>query len=600
MKHIILVLLIFCNAHLFSQNQNYIDSLLAIIKTLPDDTNKVKLLDEISYEYTGNSFEKAIMYANMELELSQKLKYKRGEAASYNSMGNAHTDKGDFANGLNYYIRCLKIYEKLSDQIFIIKSYNNIANIYLTQQDYDKALEYFFKVYNAMDLIKDKATEGNACNNIGIVYKNKKEYDKALEFHLKGLAARIQTGNKKSIASSYNNIGVTYQDMKQFDKAIESYKKSISLRKEINDLSGIASSLINLGKTYNMMKQFDNALPYLYEGEKYALLSGNENWRLNAYGNIVDSFEGLKDYKNESAYLMKYIALNDSLFNKEKSQQIIDMQTKYETEMKEKENKLLLQKNEIQQLEISRSNYLIIGILAILLFVILIAYLFIHQNKLNALQRTMQLEQQLLRSQMNPHFIFNSLTAIESYIYKNEPKEAGKYLANFARLMRLILENSREEYIPLSKEINTLEYYLQLQKNRFDNTFDYTIDLSDDIDPEMIAIPPMLAQPFIENSIEHGIRNIEIKGKIKISFRLNGEQLIFQVEDNGVGFNKSLSIKGQNEVHKSMATTITMERLDILNKRKKNKIRLLVNELKDSMNNVMGTQVSFAIPFKKR
>ncbi|MCW3102049.1 MAG: hypothetical protein JWO09_489 [Bacteroidetes bacterium] len=582
-----------------SQDQGAIDSLLKVLNTSAEDTTKVRLFDDLSYEYSGNSFDSAVYYAQQELSLSKKLNYKLGEASAYNAMGMANEDKGDFLKALEYYMKSLRLKEEMGDRMLVIHQYNNIANIYVSQGDNDKALEYFFKVLEHKDELNSRSTEGNIYNNIGIIYKNKKQYAKAIEYHMKGLEARKLAGEAKPIAGSYNNIGATYMEMKQYDKAIASYTEALRIRKPINDLSGIASASINMGRAYNLMKRFELALPYLAEGEHYAMLSGNNNWRVNAYGNIVDAYEGLNDYKNANKYLQKYIALNDSLYNKEKSQQIIDMQTKYESEKKENDNKLLLQQNQIQQLQLSRSHYLVAGISLVLLLVIAIAFLFIRQGKLNARQRTVQLEQQLLRSQMNPHFIFNSLIAIESYIYKNEAKEAGRYLSGFARLMRLILENSREEYIPLSKEIQTLEYYLQLQKNRFDNSFEYSIELAEGLDPESIAIPPMLAQPFIENSIEHGLKNTDKPGEIRIYFKLEDRQLVFEVKDNGIGLERSLAIREQNKTHQSMATAITMERLSVLNRRKRKKIRLLIADLKDSVDNVLGTQVSFAIPFKE-
>jgi len=599
--HVCLLAIALCGIHSHScaQNRRPVDSMLNVLNTSAEDTNKVRLLDNISYEYCGNLYDSAIYYAELELALSQKLHYKFGEASAYNAIGMANDDKGDFLKALEYYMKSLRLKEEMGSRLLVIHAYNNIANIYTNQGNYDKALEYFFKVLEHKDELNSKSTEGNVFNNIGIIYKNKKQYAKAIEYHLKGLEARKQAGAPKPISGSYNNLGVTYMDMKLYDKAIAAYTEALRLRRPINDLSGIAATCINMGNTYNLMKRFDLALPYLKEGEHYAVLSGNDNWRANAYANVVDTYEGLNDYKTANKYLLKYISLNDSLFNKEKSQQIVDMQTKYDTERKENDNKLLLQQNQIQQLQLSRNNYLLAGISLLLLLVIVIAFLFIRQGKLNARQRTIQLEQQLLRSQMNPHFIFNSLIAIESYIYKNEPKEAGRYLSGFARLMRLILENSREEYIPLSKEIKTLEYYLQLQKNRFDNSFEYSIELAEGLDPESIAIPPMLAQPFIENSIEHGLKNTDRPGEIRIHFKLEDKQLVFEVKDNGIGLERSLAIREQNKTHQSMATAITMERLSVLNRRKRKKIRLLIAELRDSVDNVLGTQVSFAIPFKE-
>jgi LytS/YehU family sensor histidine kinase len=200
---------------------------------------------------------------------------------------------------------------------------------------------------------------------------------------------------------------------------------------------------------------------------------------------------------------------------------------------------------------------------------------------------------------MNPHFIFNSLIAIESFIYKNEPREAGKYLSGFAKLMRLILENSREEYIALDKEIKTLQYYLELQKLRFEEKFVYSIEVEEGLDAENMVIPPMLAQPFIENSIEHGLKNINAMGEIRIRFSKKENDLIFELVDNGIGLERSVTIDREEKKHKSMATIITNERLAILNTKKKDKIKIFIGEIRDSYDKVLGTKVSFSIPAKE-
>jgi LytS/YehU family sensor histidine kinase len=271
----------------------------------------------------------------------------------------------------------------------------------------------------------------------------------------------------------------------------------------------------------------------------------------------------------------------------------------YEFEKKETAAKLEQLKKEAVAAAVSKKQQIIIwAVGALLLLAIIIFILIVRQNKFRAEQRSMQLEQQLLRSQMNPHFIFNSLIAIESFIYKNEPKEAGKYLSGFARLMRLILENSKEEFVPLEKEIQTLENYLKLQKLRYDDAFEYSINVEENIDSAIIEIPPMLAQPFIENAIEHGLKGLGKKGSISINFFLKNGELVFEVLDNGVGFEKSKAINNKAEGHRSLAITITQNRLKNLNK-KNRKIKVMMEDMKDDENRTIGAKVTFVVPYTK-
>ncbi len=213
-------------------------------------------------------------------------------------------------------------------------------------------------------------------------------------------------------------------------------------------------------------------------------------------------------------------------------------------------------------------------------------------------QKIIELEQRILISQLNPHFIFNSLTAIQSYIFRNEPYYAGKYLANFSKLIRLILENSRQQFIPIAKEKETLNYYLDLQAFRFDGKFDYTISISPDIDEEHFHVPPMLAQPFIENSIEHGIIHLGYKGKIDVRYSLKNDKLIVEIEDNGIGIGKAQGAKNDKwEKHKSLATLITQDRLKNLKKVYGKTVKMHIEDLsaKDSTNK-QGTLITFTIP----
>lgn len=218
-------------------------------------------------------------------------------------------------------------------------------------------------------------------------------------------------------------------------------------------------------------------------------------------------------------------------------------------------------------------------------------------RELKLKQKAAELEQRFLRAQMNPHFIFNSLGAIQSYIFKNEPIEAATYLANFSELVRLILDNSRKDLISIDKEIKTLDHYLSLQKLRFDEKFDYEFMVDEDLEKEHFSIPPMLAQPFIENSIEHGFLGMEKKGMILVSIHRKADHIQLICEDNGIGIEASkLKKKENHKSHKSLATKITRERIKILSKIYKAKIKLEIKDLTKKGSGSSGTKVIFTIP----
>ena len=208
------------------------------------------------------------------------------------------------------------------------------------------------------------------------------------------------------------------------------------------------------------------------------------------------------------------------------------------------------------------------------------------------------LEQQALRLQMNPHFIFNSLNSIQSFVINNDTDKAIRYLSKFAQLMRMILSHSREAYIPIKDELKSLTYYIEIEQLRFNYKFDYIIEIDPNLDAEFMAIPPMIIQPYVENAIMHGIMHLKTKGLVTVKVKQFDElSIICTIEDNGVGREKALEIKNQSGIkHKSKGMIITKERLEILNKQNNTHVSVNVIDLKDTNNVSAGTKVEIIIP----
>lgn len=208
------------------------------------------------------------------------------------------------------------------------------------------------------------------------------------------------------------------------------------------------------------------------------------------------------------------------------------------------------------------------------------------------------LEQKALRLQMNPHFIFNTLNSIQSYMVKNDTETAIEYLAKFARLIRKVLINSREAFIPIKEEIAALNYYLEIEQLRFDDKFSYTINISSDIDEEFTGIPPMIIQPYVENAIIHGIMYKKGKGRVDISMVQKNEHIFCVIEDDGVGREKALQMARDSGIErKSTGMLITQQRLDILNKNNDEELKVNVIDKRNNEGIPCGTRVEIKIPF---
>jgi len=611
-----------------------IDSLHTLLAKYNEDTTKAILLNKLCWEYKNiGNYDTAFLYGNEALQLAKQLNFQTGLADAYNNIGiiywyhgnyekaltnylkalkileetgskkrianfysnigGVYENQGNYEKSLNNYLKALKIRNEIGDKQGIAICYNGIGNIYFSQGNYEKALDNYVKSLKIFEEIGNKKGVASSKTNIGLIYFYRRNYEKALNNCLKALTIEEKIGDKHAIVYSYTNIGEIYLEQKDYKNALDNQLKSLKISEEIGDTALIAFSYNSIGDIYMKQEKFEEALHYYSQSLILYKKIGNKAGIKDIYVALSELFDKKGDYKQAYNYHKLYSDIKDTLLNEQSSKQIVEMSAKYETQ--EKEHEL-----QIQQLLLNQKGTQIYILIALSILIFIIALLLIWQMHIKTNSRTIELQQKLLRSQMNPHFIFNALQSIQNYMFENNPHNAAVYLSKFAVLMRLILENSREEYVPLQSEIKTLELYLELQQMRFENRFNYFIDVNDAIDIDFIAIPPMLAQPFIENAIEHGLAGRKDNGKINIRFKQEDKNILFEVEDNGIGILFS-SVKKEGTInnHKSLATIITKERLDMLNKSKRNKISYEIIDLGSPENGAAtGTKVIFSIPFK--
>jgi ligand-binding sensor domain-containing protein len=207
-------------------------------------------------------------------------------------------------------------------------------------------------------------------------------------------------------------------------------------------------------------------------------------------------------------------------------------------------------------------------------------------------------ELKALRAQMNPHFMFNSLNSIQHFILTNKANDAGKYLNKFARLMRMILNNSDKSQITIREEVEYLQLYIELEAMRFDNKFDWTIDIADNIEIDYIEIPAMLLQPYIENAILHGLTPLKSPGHLELSMRMQGNNLLCRIKDNGIGREKAREMRqlSNRKDHRSLGMKITSDRLELINNLHGSQLSMTITDLKHEDGNAAGTQVDIFIP----
>ncbi|WP_427622684.1 sensor histidine kinase, partial [Pseudomonas hunanensis] len=268
-----------------------------------------------------------------------------------------------------------------------------------------------------------------------------------------------------------------------------------------------------------------------------------------------------------------------------------------ERELSQSKYDLALTEQELVQESNKRQQLVIYSLIFGLLLTLLAAFFFYRSNQQQKLANNL-LALKSLRSQMNPHFIFNALNSVNNFISKSDERSANRYLSNFSTLMRSVLENSEEDFIPLEKELQQLELYINLEHSRFEDKFDYSIKVDEKVQVSKFQIPPMLLQPYIENAIWHGLRYRDDKGELLVTVKENSaDSIIISITDNGIGRKKSAEIKTQNQrKQKSKGMGIIKQRVAILNDMYTDKVHIKISDLKADGT---GTKVLFILKREK-
>lgn len=615
---------------LSAQSMEEADSLWNVLPG-QTDTTAIKTLLHIAKHHVlmGPAPDSAEYYGKLALEKSRQISFLVGEERALFCIAHAHGLRQEFEESNRYFEESIELLTRQNNQSGVAAALNNIGKNYLLQSEYEEALQYFLSSMRIEEELGESANLFQSYNNISIVHAYMEQREQALEYGLKAYRGQVEMGNTYQLAQSTINLvpGFYHLEMKDSawvyaNKALE-LCESIGMREGViranNHLALIALDSLNyedairyaegvleqsdtlyhasalahatryLAVVYDSLDQPQTALYYANESLRYAELDNTAPTRINAYGLAYRIHRQMGNDGKALEYKEQFHELKDSVFTLEKERQITELQGQYNQER----NKRALTE---QAVRIQEKNYLILALVMGVLMLIALFFLYNRQQILKEKQQTLEARQRLLRTQINPHFLFNALSSIQHVIYEKEDRKlAVMYLTKFARLMRLILENSREAYIPLEQEVDTLRHYLELQKMRFQDAFEYEIYVDPEIDPEEAMIPPMFAQPFIENSLEHGILHKNEQGFIRLAFHKSGDMLKFEVEDNGVGREQAAFFR-TNKEYRSLATEITRDRLNLLGKTVKKQINLEITDKVDDHKQVTGTKVTFSLP----
>lgn len=529
-------------------------------------------------------------YVTKTLDLSKQLNYPKGIGISYNSLAIIqHYFLSDPLGGLNYYQKSYAIFEKESNlKNYAVSVLTNIGLIYLEQQEYDKALKSFKTSLNN-PANKDKF---NTEFYIGNVFGDQKQLDSSIYYYKKALVGAEQSKRPLYIANIKTNLGLVQANAGFLKEGLATMNESLDLI-ETHNIEGLRiTAYTNAAEVYLKNNDIEKAEYYASNSLKINEGLNNLSTKNSALGTLANVYAQKEDYKNALETYKAHIVLRDSLINADRKLEISRKEIQFKADKKQ-----AISEVEIERQKSIKNSFLIGG--SGLVLASIIGFV-LYRRKQDAVSKSKEAEfnakvsdteLKALRSQMNPHFIFNSLNSIGDYILKNDTQSASDYLSKFAKLMRLTLENSEKKEILLSDDIALLKTYMDIERKRFNNKFDYTIAIDANLDDENILVPPMILQPFIENSIIHGLSQKEELGLVKISFKEENNMLICSVDDNGVG-RKNSAINNTNSNGKSMGMAITKSRIEIINKLKN------TNGTVEIIDKTEGTRIDVSLPMQ--
>lgn len=538
--------------------------------------------------------------ARLYFEKTRKMALNMGDSAAlaltHINLGNTMIGMDSIPKAMQYMTNAARILESIPDSSNLSFVYNSMAHIMGKVKNVERQLHYSSRAYSysGMDM-SDRSTLRLAVN-YAINLSNNGMLDSSEALSLKVLVASREIGYIKSLTQVLNHLANLSLKKNDSEYALNYAKECLTYETKLNHPITFNTAYTHLGMAYFYLDSISESIVALQRAQQFGEVENNLVARQKPLNYLHQAYARAKRWNEAYEALEQYKRISDTLSSEQNIRILNDIETKYQTEKKEQQLRDLAQQNQISELKVKQRNIWII-VLLVLGFLIAITIFFVsRQRLLKQQQETLENRLLSLRVQLNPHFIFNALTAVQNYMLGGKDlREAVRYLSNFAKVMRAFLEYNQEEQITLDKELNALELYVGIQKLRFSNGFEFEVEIDDALNPEEVQVPPMILQPLIENAIEHGIRNMD-NGKITLKYELEGDCLIMKLTDNGIGRKRAATESPKVVEKTSLATRITEERIALLNRKGQGSYSLVIQ---DANEDGTGTEVVFKIPFSE-
>ena len=651
----LLFILFFQNAN--SQDAAEIGKLQEALKKIITDTDRVNTLSLLCFNYSDVNFDSAALYGNKALQLATDIHYQKGVADAYNNLGWAYYHHSNNEKAKQYLDTSLEKYKAAGLDGYSAPPLSHLASIYLDEKNYPQALSYFKQALQYSENGNNQSEIGLVLFNIGKVYNMEGDHAQARQYFIQARDIQLKLNDEVQAATDISSIANTYQFEEKFDSALIYYRQILPIFLKHHDIYRIGNLYENMGIALGNSKKYSEAFQNLLEAKKYYtqlnsktdlayleeemgelyMEQGNTQQAFTCFNDAIkpateiplqdlkrvllqdlsNAYKKTGDYKNAYLFLDSSYKIKDSLFTSEKQNELVKMQTQFETERKEKENQLLKEQNVANNIQLKQNKVFLIAALIGLVLLSALLYLLYRnrKTKINSILKLHELNAQLLqqkeeimrintllelkalRAQMNPHFIFNCMSSIQECILTGRIDDANTYLTKLSRLLRMVLNHADDESIPLEKELEILNLYLQLEKIRLKGSFEYSIEMDEEILAEPINVPTLILQPFAENAIWHGLLNKENNRLLNISGSIKNDSLHFIIEDNGIGRVKSAELRSHKHLHRSKATELIAKRLQLLRQQSGLKqTGFHVEDLYDNHDQPTGTRVEIILP----
>lgn len=517
--------------------------------------------------------------------------------AALSGLAKANLELGNYSSALEN-LQALRAMNPETETL--VKAAIDESEVYYRQERYDDALE----VLAAAERRKTGVSplqQARIDNQRARIYARTKQVEESVRnLQLGQNTLRSNTGiapraQEKEMRSAKDDIAQVLDEQKRYDEKIDLLNSSIDYNTDVKNFGEVARDKVELGSTLIAKGNTSEALRELRDAALIADTISDPKKQAEAFLSLAELH---RNYGNTSDALATYRKYSEAVArNEAETEKRIQQRAgliKTQRDIGEISSYIAISKQEEQlaQAMVFRQKLIIYGLILIIVIIAVTSF-FIYKSARASRTANQLLALKSLRSQMNPHFIFNALNSVNHFVAQQDERAANKFLTEFSRLMRLVLENSQLDFIPLSKEKEIISLYLKLEHYRFRDKFDYEIAVDDEINSDTVEIPPMLVQPYIENAVWHGLRYRESKGFLSVKIEQQADSIVITVSDNGIGRRRSAELKTENQQkHQSTGLRNIRERLEIINSVYRSRCRVEIHDISEDG----GTVVTLYVP----